>query len=295
MILITGATGFVGRHLAQALVTGGSSSTALIRDERRRNLLPAGTRVVVGEVTDPVAVDQAFDGVDTVIHLAASLPGTPDPATAFRRDVEGTGLLAKASRARGVRMFLYLSSAGVYGAGSTTAPSAEHAPLAAQSPYERSKVESEQTLVRELSGGDTRWVVLRPPGLYGPDRPQTLAFFRDVQRKPVWLHGATRIIVHPTHVDDVVSACMSVLNRDDVRGEAFNIGGERPIVYQELIALVARLLPCRVFQISLPAVGGTINRAVSTSKAELRLGLRPRPLMEGMADCIASFRAERLL
>src|SRR5690242_3983866 len=106
MVLITGATGFVGRHLAQALAARGSSLTALTRSEERRNLLPAGTRVVIGDVNDPNAIDRALEGVDKVIHLAASLPGAPDAANAFERDVKATRLLARASRARGVRTFL---------------------------------------------------------------------------------------------------------------------------------------------------------------------------------------------
>jgi nucleoside-diphosphate-sugar epimerase len=295
MVLITGATGFVGRHLAQALAARGSSLTALTRSEERRNLLPAGTRVVIGDVNDPNAIDRALEGVDKVIHLAASLPGAPDAANAFERDVKATRLLARASRARGVRTFLHLSSAGVYGAGSAAGPSAEDTPPAAQSAYERAKLESEQAVLSELSGGNTGWVILRPTGIYGPGRPQTLAFVREVQHKAVWLHGPRRTIVHPTHVDDVVSACLSVLSRDDVNGEVFNIGGEQSMVYQTLIALIGRLLPCRVFQVSLPAVGRAIDRSVNSQKAYERLGVRPKPLFEGMTQCIASFRTERLL
>lgn len=294
MILITGGSGFVGRRVARALVAGGASLTALTRGDDRRHLLPAGTRIVVGDITDPAAVNRALEGVDTVIHLAASLPGTADATSAFSRDVEGTRLMAKVSRACGVHTFIHMSSAGVYG-GSTAAAAAEDAPLAAQSPYERAKLESEKAVLSELSGGDTRWVILRPPGIYGPGRPQTLEFLRDVWRKPVWLHGATRVIVHPTHVDDVVAAIASLLARDDVRDEVFNVGGERSIVYQGLIALAGRLLSCRVFQISLPVIGRAVNRSVDCTKALARLDLHPRSLADGMAECIESFRAERLL
>jgi nucleoside-diphosphate-sugar epimerase len=96
-------------------------------------------------------------------------------------------------------------------------------------------------------------------------------------------------------VDDVVAAIRTVLARDDARGEAFNVGGERPIVYQELIALAGRLLRCRVYQVSLPASGHVINRSVDSSKAAARLGFRARPLVEGMAQSIDAFRADGLL
>jgi nucleoside-diphosphate-sugar epimerase len=291
MLLITGGTGFVGRHLVHALAGDGRPIRALVRGDSPRQALPSSVHIARGDLTDSPAVVRALDGVAAVIHLAASLPGTPDAAAAFRRDVESTRLLARAARQAGVRTFVHVSSAGVYGAATTAAPMTEEAPLRAQSPYERSKLESETAVRDELSGGDTAWVILRPPGIYGPGRPQTLDFLRQVRRRPVWLHGRHRVIVHPVHVDDVVDAIRTVLARDDARGEVFNVGGERPIVYQELIALVGRLLPCRVYQVSLPAAG-VINRSVDSSKAAARLGFRPRLLTEGMAQSIDAFRAD---
>jgi 2-alkyl-3-oxoalkanoate reductase len=292
MLLITGGTGFVGRRLAHALTADGRRVRALVRGDARRHALPGSIDVVCGDLADAQAVAGAVERVDTVVHLAATLPGTAD-AAAFQRDVESTRLLARAARQAGVRTFVHVSSAGVYGAGPTPIAATEDAPLRAQSPYERSKLESEAAVREALADGDTAWVILRPPGIYGPGRPQTLDFLRQVQRRLVWLHGRRRVIVHPVHVDDVVAAIRTVLAREgDARGHVFNVGGERPIVYQELIALVGRLLPCRVYQLSLPAAGEVINRSVDSSKAASRLGLHPRPLMEGMAETIAAFRVD---
>jgi nucleoside-diphosphate-sugar epimerase len=277
--------------VAKALAASGERVTALVRQAGRP--LPGGIDVVIGDIADASSVDRAFTvhPVDTVIHIAAAVPGVPDAAQAFSRSVAGTRLLAQAARRCGVRRFVHVSSAGVYGAGVILAPTREDAPLLASSPYERSKLEAEQALRAELTGGETQWVVLRPAGIYGPGRPQTLDFLRQVLRKPIWLHGPSRLVLHPTHVDDVVASIMAVRRRDDLSGEAFNVGGERPIVFQELIALVASLLPCRVYQISLPAMR-TVDRSLDTTKARTRLRLEPRPLADGMADCIAACRAQ---
>lgn len=295
MILITGGTGFVGRRLARALDRENVPLAVLTRSGAGQNGLPAGTRIAIGDVTDPVAVRAALDGVQGVIHLAANLAPKSASEQPFRTNVEGTRILAAAARSAGVASFVHVSSAAVYGHGPSTEPLEEDAPLEAASPYGRSKREAEQALVAELSGGATRWVILRPPGIYGPGRPQTLAFVREVRRKWLWVHGPMRKMVQPTHVDDVVSACIAAWRRNDVANEVFNVAGEAAVPYQELIALVARLLGRSVWQVSLPAFRGMHNRAVSNRKAERWLGLRPRPLEAGMAETIASFRAEDLL
>jgi 2-alkyl-3-oxoalkanoate reductase len=252
--------------------------------------------VVRGDIADVNSVDRAFalHPIDTVIHLAAAVPGAPDAARAFARSVDGTRFLAQASRRHGVRRFVHVSSAGVYGAGTTRTPAREDAPLTASSPYERSKLDAEQVLRAELAGAETQWVILRPAGIYGPGRPQTLDFLRQVLQKPVWLHGTARVVLHPTHVDDVVACIMALRHRDDFAGEAVNVGGERPIVFQDLIARVASLLPCRVYQLSLPAMR-IVNRSVDTAKARGRLRLEARSLVDGMSGCIAAFRAEGAL
>jgi len=295
MILITGGTGFVGSRLAHALAHDEVPHAVLTRGRSSRARLPGNTRIVIGDMMDPAGVSSALEGVDTVVHLAANLTDADDPAGGFARNVQGTRTIANAARAAGAARVLHISSAAVYRPGATSEPLLEDAPTGDTSPYGQSKLDAEHALYDALAGSQTRWVVLRPPGLYGPGRPQTLAFMREIQQKTMWFHGVTRKTVHPTHVDDLVAACVAVLHRRDVVDDVFNVGGERPVLYQELIALVAELLPHKVFQLSLPALGRAVNRAVCSDKAVRRLGLSPRPLREGMASCIATFRAERLL
>jgi nucleoside-diphosphate-sugar epimerase len=221
-----------------------------------------------------------------------------------------------------VNVFVHGSSAGVYGDGDLEAPRTESAPTLARSDYERSKLEAEGVLVREFADSSVQWVILRPTGIHGPGRSATLAFYRDVQRKKIWMHGPARVIVHPTYVDDLVQVILLVLARKDLAGEVFNVGGERSLLYQQLIEMVAQRLNRRVVQLQLPAGAGRaagvieraarligvpaprqlsrlaqpiVNRAVDISKAQRMLGFGPVPLEAGIMDTIDWFHRERLL
>jgi nucleoside-diphosphate-sugar epimerase len=263
----------------------------------------------------------ALESVTTIVHLAGTMPSSTNGAAALvRTNVEGTRNLARATCQSSVTLFVHASSGGVYGDGATAVPFHEGSPPAPQTNYERSKLAAEQVLAAELAGSPVRWVVLRPAGVHGPDRPETLRFCRRVLSRRVWAHGSSHVLLHPTYVDDVVDAIVAVLDRPALSAEVFNVAGERPVLYQDLIRIVSRLLNHRIAQITVPApvaaaVGtavertasalrigvpnllapltrSIVNRALDTSKAQQTLGFRPIPLERGLAETIAWFRRQ---
>ena len=228
MILVTGGTGFIGQRLVSDLTETGTAIRVLTRTPAAATHLPGTAEIRSGNLLDPPSLRAALDGVTTVVHLGASV-GVEPTADMFRVNVEGTRNLARAARAQGVASFVHVSSAGIYGNGTTETPHTEAATPAPQSEYERSKFESERALVDLLDGSGIRWTILRPAGVHGPGRAATLAFYRMIQRRRLWIHGPARVIVHPTYVDDVVGAVRLVLDRSDCGGRIFNIAGERAI------------------------------------------------------------------
>jgi nucleoside-diphosphate-sugar epimerase len=188
-----------------------------------------------------------------------------------------------------------VSSAGVYGDGDGPAPHDETAPCRPTNEYEHSKLEAEKALAAELHGSSVVWTVLRPGGLYGPGRASTVEFYEQVARRRIWLHGLTRVIVHPTHVGDLIQAILLVVGAPDLEGETINVAGDRPIVFKELVGMVAERLGARLTQIALPFSPRLVNRAVQTSKARRKLGFAPMPLERGLDDTIAWARHEGLL
>ena len=318
MILVTGGTGFIGRKLVAALAETGGVVRVLTRNPASAADLPAAVEIRKGDLLDPRSFDDALEGVATIIHLGAVVLESGMTPEMFRVNVEGTRNLARAGRARGITVFIHCSSAGVYGNGTSEIPHAETAPPVPQSDYERSKFESERTLIDALDGSAVRWTILRPTGVHGPGRPATLSFYRMIQRKKVWVHGPARVIVHPTYLDDLVQGIQLVLDRADIAGETFNIGGERAIAYPRLIETVAHVLNRRVVQITpFPGairagaglLGGVmhgigsepsrfvkrlanpvVNRAVDISKARRELGFEPVGLEAGVRETVDWFR-----
>lgn len=315
MILVTGGTGFLGRAVVDALGAGGHAVRVLARRPVEGAAFGPTAEVVLGDLRDAPSLDRAVAGAEAVVHAAAVLTLDAGGEAALRAvNVEGTRALAHAARRAGVRRFVHVSTAGVYGDDDRT-PAREDSPARATRPYERSKRDAERALLDALAGTDVEWTVLRPAGIYGPGRAATARFVREVGRRRVWLHGPTEVIVHPTYVDDVVAAVRLSLLRDDLAGETLNVAGARWLRYEELIALVAMELGRRVRQLRVPraparhlaqAVAGACRvarrpipvrvqgscrrhagRAVDTSKARALLGVDPLPLETGIARTIA--------
>jgi nucleoside-diphosphate-sugar epimerase len=321
VILLTGGTGFVGQALARQLTTNGRAVRILSRHPRPV-LLPGVVEWALGDLTDPSSLPTAMTGVETVVHLAAVVPaGKPPRADLESVNVGGTRALTQAAKTAGVRRLIHVSSAGVYGDGLQDAPHRETDPPAPTGPYERSKAAAERAVIETLDGSAVCWTILRPPGLYGPDRPATAEFFVRVTRRRIWLHGPVPASVHPTHVLDLVGALVRTLDRNDLHGEVLNIAGERPVDLRELVEMVAMRVGAKPLQISAPAwsrqvagtvarawqVAGTppgvlqrlsrprINRTVDIGKARRLLGFEPVTLEWGLDQTVAELRERGIL
>jgi nucleoside-diphosphate-sugar epimerase len=308
VILVTGGTGFVGRRVVDRLSAHGERVRVLTRMRTSAQRLPRGVDIVEASLLDPSSLTPALAGVDRVIHLAAVLSGE----RVVDVNVTGTRALAAAAREAGVRHVVHCSSAGVYGDGDRLDAHRETDAPHPQSAYERSKLEGERAIVETLDG-HVRWTILRPAGVYGPGRPATIAFLRQVERRRVWLHGLSTVVVHPTFVDDVAEAIVAVVSRADLAGTIINVGGATALTYPRLIDETAHALGTAVRHVHTPALVGrlvragralhelppqcdrlgraVINRAVDTALAARLLGLTPVPLASGLAATVGAYRA----
>jgi nucleoside-diphosphate-sugar epimerase len=168
IVLVTGASGFVGGALCSALSASGRRVRRVVR-----RLDTLADSVAVGDIGPDTDWSAALEGVDSIVHLAARthvLRETgPDGLAAYRRiNVGGTGQLARAAAARGVRRLVFLSSVKVNGERTEARPFTEDDAPRPEDAYGISKWEAEQALARAAPGTRLETVVLRPPLVYGP-------------------------------------------------------------------------------------------------------------------------------
>ena len=238
-IFLTGGTGFLGSHLADALVDAGHDVTASVRrtsDTRRIDRLGlAKVELDIGNAT------AALDGYDTVIHCGA-LTRARNEAEFMAVNATGTERLARAAAAAGVRRFVFISSLAARGPDGAEGPA---------SPYGRSKAVAEEAL--DAVGGVMDVVVLRPGGVYGPRDSDLLPLFQ-VAARGLRVIPRSAAPLQPVFVGDVVSATLAALTAARVSAP-LPIAGATSASWEELAGALGAAVerPGRVLRVP-PAV-----------------------------------------
>jgi UDP-glucose 4-epimerase len=240
-VLVTGGAGFVGSHIAAALVEDNRVRVLDDLSGGRRERVPDGTELIVGDVADEDARARAMDGVDLVFHEAAlvSVARSVETPVATEETNVGTTLeLLEDARAADARV-VFASSAAVYGHPESV-PVSECHPTAPASPYGTSKLAADQYVRLYADLYDLPTVALRYFNVYGPGQPGgdysgVVATFREQARAgdPITVHGDGQQTRDFVHVDDVVRANLLAATTDEV-GRAFNVGSGDAVTIAEL-------------------------------------------------------------
>ncbi len=253
--LVTGATGFVGSHAAEALAAAGHELRCTVRaSSDLRWIRELEVETARADLRDGAALEGVLEGVDRVVHLAgvtrASRPGL------FREvNVEGTVRLAEAAARAGVRRFVFVSSLAARG------PDGADGPVSA---YGASKREAERRLAERE--GEMEVVVLRPGGVYGPRDVDLLPLFRMASRG--WLvvpAGGHRL--QPVYATDVAAAVRAAAERGGFGPHA--LAGEGLHAWDEVTAALEAAVGRRVRAVPLP--GAVMVAAGAAAEAVARL------------------------
>jgi nucleoside-diphosphate-sugar epimerase len=265
-VSVTGATGFVGSHVVEALVREGWDVRAIVREGNRRPV-PRGTRVVESSL-EAAALTAACAGSDVVIHGAALIRARDD-ATFAAVNVDGTRAAAAAARAAGARLVL-LSSLAAGGTGTPEHPRRESDPSQPLNAYGRSKLAAERVL-RETPG--LAWTILRPCAVYGPRDRGFLPIFRMAKRGLFFVPTRHDTAFTLIHVDDVVGAVLRAAEAVSAIGETFFVGHPSPRKGTELFQLAAETQGRRFTPRFLPAA--LVGAAARAGDLAWTIGIRP--------------------
>lgn len=303
-VVVTGAAGFVGSHVAQALLEVGHEVLAV--DSPDRSSAPEVAHNLWAWLAQlpgltPIEVDLAVDDLaklaeaDVVVHLA----GRPGVRTSWgagraaveRDNVTATRRLLGACTGKGPRVVV-ASSSSVYGSAGWGRSHHEGDPLRPASPYAISKVEVER-LAAEAARAGLSTVILRYFSVYGPRQRPDMAFHRFIEAaldgRPLRVFGDGRQSRSFTHVRDVVAATLTAAVAELPPGIAINIGHPEPVEVRSVIGLLAKALDIEPeIHAEAPVAGDVTRTWADTTRAERLLGWSAATgPADGLADQIA--------
>jgi len=259
MILVTGATGFVGRALVCRLVRDGIAVRASVRQPDAS--FPADVQVVrVGDLAAGTDWREPLQGVEAVVHAAARVhvmaETASDPLAEFRRtNVDGTMALARQAAEAGVRRFVFVSSIKVNGEASPKGRpfAADDAPAPLDA-YGVSKMEAEQQLTELSRQTGMEVVIVRPPLVYGPGVKANFAsMLRWLQRGVPLPLGAIHNARSLVALDNLVDVLVTCLKHQAAAGQVFLVSDGEDISTTELLVRAARAMGRSAHLVPVPA------------------------------------------
>jgi NAD dependent epimerase/dehydratase len=308
-ILITGATGFIGSHLAELCIGQGFEVVAFDRYNRNNDWgwleeseYKNDLEVILGDIRDYDSVSKAIKGCDAVFHLAA-LIGIPysyiSPLAYLRTNVEGTYNVLEAGKLNNLEQILITSTSETYGTAQYV-PIDEKHPSVGQSPYSASKIAADQLAISYFRSFDLPVKIVRPFNTFGP-RQSTRAVIPTIisqchtNSEEIKLGNLTPTR-DLTFVKDTCAGFMEIYNSDSLFGEITNVGMNTEISIQDLVVEIMKIMDLN-FSIAEDSIRfrpkkSEVDRLVCNNKKILNhTKWKPRyDLGEGLLETIEWFK-----
>lgn len=314
-LLVTGADGFIGSHLTEALVRAGYDVRAFVfynsfnswgwLDQCSPDV--AGKfEVCAGDIRDAYGVQNAMKGCDAVLHLAAliAIPYSyHSPDTYVDTNIKGTLNVVQAARHLGTQKVVHTSTSEVYGS-ARFVPMTEDHPLQGQSPYSASKIGADQIAMSFFSSFGTPVVTVRPFNTYGPRQSARAVIPTIISQLASGKRQIRLGALTPTrdfnYVADTVAGFVAALEKDSGIGQVINLGGSLELSIGDTARTIASVMGQDIEIVSdesrLRPENSEVDRLwASGAKAADLLGWRPRyagtaGFRDGIEETVAWFR-----
>ncbi len=318
---VTGATGFIGSHVARKLRERGDEVVALVRSPGKAGQLKAvGCEIVEGDLSSEDAIRSGVQGADAVLHVAATykvgVPRSQHPAL-YDANVRGTERVLDAATEARVNRIVYVSTGNVYG--NTQGAVVDETYVRPQPPqflsyYDQTKYEAHQVALNRIAKG-APIVIVQPGGVYGPGDPSELGNMIDQART-----GKLKLRLFPeagfnfVYVEDVADGILLALDKGRI-GESYNLGGPKATM-GELVDKTAELsarkppratMPPPLMKLAIP-IGPVVGKLMgfppnlgelirtsngvtfwmTDEKARRELGYQPRDLDTGLRQTLGA-------
>ena len=264
-ILVTGATGFAGSHLAKRLLQDKHDVRVLIRPGRDVSHLELlGAEIAPGDLVDRESVNRAMDGIETVYHIAALFrkAGLPDSAY-WDVNFHGAVNLFEAALTNGVSRFVHCSTVGVLGH-IENPPADESTPYNPGDIYQVTKSEAEKAALALHEDRGFPVTVIRPAGIYGPGDTRWLKLFKPISGRKFIMLGSGETLIHMVYISDLVDAFILAAETPNAVGNVYIAAGERYVTLNELTS--------------------TIAKAVGVSDSHLHIPFKPVRILSGIVE-----------
>lgn len=246
LCLITGASGFIGGHIAERLRRDGRPVRCFVRPTSDTSLLDGlGVELARGDLSSADSLVRAARGCRYVVHCGALVSDWATVEEIRRVNVAGTRYLLEASLAASVERFVHLSSTDVYGHPGGRAVEETHRPKRFRNWYAQTKLEAEHEVRRMQATSPLELVILRPATVYGPRSEEVVGeMAAAIRAGHMLLVDRGRSVAGLTYVENLVDATILALGDDEAPGQAFNVADGLAITWRQFLDDLADGLDC---------------------------------------------------
>ena len=254
-ILVTGAAGFVGSHLARRLLEDGADVSIFVR--RRTPEVEefelAGARCILGDLRDREAVFAAVKGIDVVFHIAALFRQAKHSEEIYHQvNVEGVRHVLDAAEHHGVKRVVHCSTVGVH-SHIPKPPADEDEPFRPADIYQETKCEGEKLARTYFDSGRVKGTIIRPAMIWGEGDRRMLKLYRGVKQRKFPVIGSGKTLTHWIYVHDLVEAFILAAHKEEAIGKTYIIAGQEPVSIADLVQVIADTAGVKPLPLRIPA------------------------------------------